>query len=267
MQGSLEEDLAALRKLRDNDASGALNEYFGDGEDPREWKHEGGDVVAVAHGRVAMFFLHGCQKLAALPATIGELGALNDLTLRNCSNLAALPAAIGELRALTELHLDGCSSLAELPDAIGELKALTTLNLRRCASLEKLPDAVAACEGLTVVLPTHLIPGSLDEDFAALRKLRDDDASGAIKENVGDDEDPREWRSGNAVTVEDGRVTKLSLFKCSKLAALPDAIGELRALTYLGLVGCSSLVALPDSVGKLGALTTLRSSSTRCRRR
>ena len=26
-----------LRKLRDDDASGALKEYFGDGEDPREW--------------------------------------------------------------------------------------------------------------------------------------------------------------------------------------------------------------------------------------
>ena len=30
----LENDLAALRKLRDDDASGALKEYFGDGEDP-----------------------------------------------------------------------------------------------------------------------------------------------------------------------------------------------------------------------------------------
>ena len=36
MQGCLEEeDMVALRKLRD-DASGALKEYFGDSEDPRE---------------------------------------------------------------------------------------------------------------------------------------------------------------------------------------------------------------------------------------
>ena len=32
----------------------------------------------------------------------------------------------------------------------------------------------------------------LNVDFAALRKLRDDDASGAIKEIFGDG-DPREW--------------------------------------------------------------------------
>ena len=46
-----------------------------------------------------------------------------------CSSLAALPAAIGELGALTELDLSGCSSLAALPAAIGELGALTTLDL------------------------------------------------------------------------------------------------------------------------------------------
>ena len=38
MQGSLEEDLAALLKLRSDDASGALKKYFGDGEDPRDGK-------------------------------------------------------------------------------------------------------------------------------------------------------------------------------------------------------------------------------------
>ena len=33
--GSLDQDFAALRKLRDDDASSALKEFFGDGEDPR----------------------------------------------------------------------------------------------------------------------------------------------------------------------------------------------------------------------------------------
>ena len=97
----------------------------------------------------------------------------------------------------------------------------------------------------------------MQEDFVALRKLRDDDASGAIRENVGEDEDPRKWRGGRAVTVEDGRVTQLILYKCSSLTALPDAIGELKALTKLDLRGCSSLVELPAAIGELKALTTL----------
>ena len=104
------------------------------------------------------------------------------------------------------------------------------------------------------MLPDQL-NGPLQEDFAALRKLRDDDASGALKEYFGDGEDPREWRGGNVVTVEDGRVTKLGLYKCSSLTALPAAIGELGALTTLILIQCSSLVALPESIGGLDALT------------
>ena len=79
------------------------------------------------------------------------------------------------------------------------------------------------------------IPPSLEADFVVLRKLRDDDESCAIKELVGNGEDPREWkeRSGaKAVTVsygQDGRVTKLDLFRCfvrTELTALPATIGN-----------------------------------------
>ena len=112
---------------------------------------------------------------------------------------------------------------------------------------------VAAREGLTVVLPDQL-NGPLQEDFAALRKMLDDDASGALKEYFGDGEDPREWsckvrrREKSCVTIADGRVTKLVLYECTSLAALPDAIGELKALTTLDLSGCSSLEKLPNAI-------------------
>ena len=75
--------------------------------------------------------------------------------------------------------------------------------------------------------------GSLEEDFAALRKLRDDDESGALKKFLGDGEDPREWscksrrRVESCVTIADGRVTKLVLYKCTKLTVLPAALGGL----------------------------------------
>ena len=62
-----------------------------------------------------------------------------------------------------------------------------------------------------------------------LRKLRDDDASGALKEFFGDGEDPREWNGGYAVTIADGRVTKLNLYKCTKLTVDPvDAVVSTR---------------------------------------
>ena len=104
--------------------------------------------------------------------------------------------------------------------------------------------------------------GSLEEDLAALRKLRD--ASGALKEYFGDDEDPRQWKSEAATDHKvDGRITTLNLFKCSSLATLPDAIGELEALTALNLFGVleprrtDRPRSSQSSIGKLGALTEL----------
>ena len=76
----LENDLAALRKLRDDDASGALKKYFGDGEDPRKWSL--GTAVTVAGGREAQ--LAGCTSLAALPDDRQAQGATT-LTLYGCS--------------------------------------------------------------------------------------------------------------------------------------------------------------------------------------
>ena len=66
-----------------------------------------------------------------------------------------------------------------------------------------------------------------EEDATALRKLRDDDASGAIKKLFGNSKDPREWYDGygdKAVTVKDDRVTTLSLYGCENLATLPAAV-------------------------------------------
>ena len=65
--------------------------------------------------------------------------------------------------------------------------------------------------------------GSLEEDYAALRKLRDESECDVLKE-AWTGEDPREW---TRATVTDGRVTTLSLYKFTKLKALPAAIGDL----------------------------------------
>ena len=110
MQGDLEEDFAALRKLRDDDASGELKEAW-TGEDPREWsfEYEGEQqpCVEVTGERVTGLALSN-SSLVVLSDAIGELGALTTLFFLECSSLAALPAAIGELGALTGLNLRGC---------------------------------------------------------------------------------------------------------------------------------------------------------------
>ena len=60
-------------------------------------------------------------------------------------------------------------------------------------------------------------------------------------------------RDRRAQSADDARLHP----ECSSLAELPDAIGELKALTTLDLSYCSSLAALPAAIGELGALTEL----------
>ena len=51
-----------------------------------------------------------------------------------CSCLAALPESLGQLSALQQLDLCKCSSLTALPDSLGQLPALQQLNLSNSAA-------------------------------------------------------------------------------------------------------------------------------------
>ena len=103
MQGCLEEeDMVALRKLRKDDASGALKEYFGDSEDPREWKSAGASAVTKRECRLRWSAqtqrVPACTKLTALRSR----SAIWPLTTQpQCSSLVELPAA-SATQALTD---------------------------------------------------------------------------------------------------------------------------------------------------------------------
>ena len=77
--------------------------------------------------------------------------------------------------------------------------------------------------------------GSSEEDLAALRKLRDESECDEVKQ-AWSAEHPRDWtcdlggEQRPCVQVRGDRVTALGL-SFSSLAVLPDAIGELKALT------------------------------------
>ena len=88
------------------------------------------------------------------------LKALTQLDLYRCSSLAALPDSIGKIGALTRLNLGVCVSLSYLPDTFGKLKALKNLNLAACTSLSALPDTINGLEALEVTLPWRMLEPS-----------------------------------------------------------------------------------------------------------
>lgn len=84
----------------------------------------------------------GCLacSFAQLPAELGQLVQLQQISLVDCSRLTSLPEQLGRLTALTDLNCEGCSSLASLPTSIGQLQQLQVLNLGNCSSLASLPE-------------------------------------------------------------------------------------------------------------------------------
>ena len=92
--------------------------------------------------------------------------------------------------------------------------------------------------------------------FAA---LRDDQKAKVIKAVTGESNDfsLRDGTAGQNSNIthlphrffnESRGLTKLNLYECTSLAALPESFGQLQALTELNLGSCFSLAALPDSL-------------------
>jgi Leucine-rich repeat (LRR) protein len=120
--------------------------------------------------------LAGCDSLTSLPDDFGQLGQLADakiLDLQWCGSLTRLPASIGNMQAMQELCLNFCRSLLELPAELGELKQLWVLKLDHCTALTSLS---ALCQ-LTTVTKLSLrscrlagLPSSM-ADMCALQHL------------------------------------------------------------------------------------------------
>ena len=67
--------------------------------------------------------------LKSLPASLGQLGALKQLTLAWLGGLEVLPDAVVRLTSLGSLTIETCGKLRALPRGIGKLGALKQLTL------------------------------------------------------------------------------------------------------------------------------------------
>ena len=177
---------------------------------------------------------------------------MTKLIFYECTNLAALPAAIGELGALTYLSLYRMHKPRRAAGRIGGLGALTTLNLSRCSSLARATgrDRRAQSADGARLAQLHKL-AALPDAIGGLGALTELTCAGARVSNCG-------------AIGELKALTELNLYSCSSLAALPDAISELGAPTTLNLNSCASLVALVGR-GRRGAPRAPRAAQRRTR--
>jgi len=85
--------------------------------------------------------------LKSLPASLGQLGTLKQLTLAGLDGLEVLPDAVVTLTSLGSLTIQYCNKLRALPRGLGKLGAPKQLNLGGLDELQEMPDLI----GLTAL--------------------------------------------------------------------------------------------------------------------
>jgi len=112
--------------------------------------------------------------LEVLPDAVVRLTSLGSLTIEWCGKLRALPRGIGKLGALKELRLQWLHVLHEMPDTIGRLTALEHLTLANCSKLRTLPASIMHLSRLQTLcisdVPLEDMP--CIEALTALHELR-----------------------------------------------------------------------------------------------
>ena len=86
----------------------------------------------------------GNTLLKSLPASLGQLGALKQLTLAWLDGLEVLPDAVVRLTSLGSLTqtLEDCNNLKTLPRGLGKLGTLKQLTLWGLHQLQEIPDLI-----------------------------------------------------------------------------------------------------------------------------
>ncbi|GEM_PF-2424337 len=167
-----------------------------------------------------------------IPAAIGKLTNLTQLSLYNQQLTGSIPNEIGNLTHLTSLILNNNQLSGEIPPEIGNLASLTRLHLDFNQLSGNLPVEIGNLFELTLLsIANNKLTGAIPEQIGNLTKL--------TSLNFG------RWDYTNDPPYSN-----------NQFSSLPSSIGNLSNLTILYIVG-SQLSTLPDEIGNLTNLQTL----------
>ena len=215
-----------------------------------------------------ILFLRNCKNLVRLPITICNLTSLNNLDLFRCSKFDKLPGDLGKIVSLTKLDLSG-TAITELPSSVKFLIGLTSLHLRDCKKFDKLPEDLGSIVSLEMLDLSRTSITELPLSIEFLIGLGRLYLDGCLKfvilpENLGNLEHlNRLSLEGTAIEVLPSSVERLAALKylklkdCKNLVCLSSTICNLRRVEYLDIMGCSKIANLPENLGNMESLVFL----------
>ncbi len=126
-----------------------------------------------AAGEVTHLALRINNLSGSLPAALGELDALEVLSLDRNSLSGALPAELGNLSNLTRLAMNRNSLSGAIPAELGNLSNLSIIGLARNQLSGSLPSSLGSLSGLTKVSlhDNTALSGALPAGFGAMPGL------------------------------------------------------------------------------------------------
>ncbi len=176
------------------------------------------DSLALASGVIS--------RKGPIPACLGKLSALEQLTLNNNNFTGTLPQALGDLVLLRRLSISSNAGITgNIPSWVGNLTALERLSF-------------SGMTGLTGGLPAELfnLTSLTDLNLVGCTSL-----GGPIPGDIG----------------KLARLTNLQMSNVPFTGTLPPEIGQLKVLRSLGLFNTKLELPLPDALFDLENLTSV----------
>jgi len=226
-----------------------LQEWWPEDEQPKDW-----EGVTIENGRVVELELEEFGLTGAVPAEIGRLSALRQLSL-GVNQLTSVPAEIGHITTLERLILSR-NQLTSLPAEIWQLTSLVSLDLSD-NQLTSLPAEIGQLTSLKGLWLCGNRFTTLPVEVGRLTSLQGLSLGGNQLTSL-----PAEiWQltaltelnlNGNqltSVSAEIGQLTALRELNLNnnKLTSVPAEIGQLTSLTVLYING-NQLTSLPAEI-------------------
>jgi hypothetical protein len=222
-------------------------------------------------------YLGSNQLQGSLPAQLGALANLEELSLSHNQLSGAIPSSWGSLTNLQVLETEGNQLAGSLPDSLGNLGQLRTLNLSQNLIEGVIPAELGALAHLELLnLRGNQLDGAIPTTLGNLTllqilRLGENRIEGAIPGALGgldelvwlelgpnqlDGQIPAEL--GSLPTLE-----RLDLQDNQLSGAIPAQLGDLAALRRLDLQGNQLSGSIPASLGDLAQLSSLRLDGNR----
>ena len=202
----------------------------------------------------------GLEVSGILPATLGDLTALEHLYLNNNQLVGSIPTEIGNLVNLKKLYLHGNLLFGSLPTQLGLLTPLTELFLNNNLLSGNIPTQLGSLTNLTKLwLDDNLLRGSIPTQLGSLTNLtelhlNENLLSGTIPTELGDLTNLKELFLSDNYSVAYSRILGRNVVASGLSGKIPKELKTLTSLEKLRLDDNYLSGNIPADLGQLAQL-------------